>query len=154
MTKKKRERLYLFGGVFIAAAIAVGLTLTALSGSITYFYTPSDLAKLDAPPQRPIRLGGLVADKSVEYAQSGSGELVSFIIEDGAAAIRVSYAGILPDLFREGQGVIVEGRLVGADALNADTVLAKHDENYMPKEVADALKEQGHWQEEAQGPGY
>lgn len=151
MTKKKRARIALFGGVFLIAAAAAALTLTALSGSITYFYTPSELTELDERPTGPIRLGGLVADGSVEYAGRENGDIVSFTVTDGGANILVSYAGLLPDLFREGQGVVVQGRLVSDNQLTADNVLAKHDENYMPKEVADALKEQGRWQESEPG---
>ena len=147
MTLKKKQRLILFAGIFAAAAGAVALTLFALRGSVTYFYTPSELAELSEIPARPIRLGGLVANGSVSYAKAATGDIVSFAVEDGGAMVRVSYAGLLPDLFREGQGVVVQGRMTGDDVMKADTVLAKHDENYMPKEVADALKEQGVWQE-------
>ncbi|MEM8770670.1 MAG: cytochrome c maturation protein CcmE [Pseudomonadota bacterium] len=148
MKQKKRERLYMFGGAFIAAAGAVALTLTALSQSITYFYTPSELADLEEAPTRPIRLGGLVLDGSVKHPTGPtSGEQITFVVTDGGAEVRVSYKGLLPDLFREGQGVVVQGKLIGANDLVADNVLAKHDENYMPKEVADALKEQGRWKD-------
>jgi len=146
MKPNKQQRLVLFGGVFLAAAGAVALTLFALRGSITYFYTPSDLAALSEKPSGPIRLGGLVAMNSVEYMKAATGDVVSFTVEDGGADIAVTYAGLLPDLFREGQGVVVQGRLNDDGALTADNVLAKHDETYMPKEVADALKEQGVWQ--------
>jgi cytochrome c-type biogenesis protein CcmE len=152
MTKKKQQRLFLFGGIFVAAALAVGLTVTALSGSITYFYTPSQLAALDETPARPIRLGGLVADGSIAYANDAGGDRVSFVVTDGGADVRVAFAGILPDLFREGQGVVVQGRMDRSGAMTADNVLAKHDENYMPKEVADALKEQGLWQHDQAEP--
>lgn len=148
MTRKKQQRLFLFAGVFLAAAAALALTLSALSGSITYFYTPSQLAELGEAPDRPIRLGGLVADGSVAYESGAQGDVVAFTVTDGGADLRVSYAGLLPDLFREGQGVVVQGRLASADLLIADNVLARHDENYMPKEVADALREQGVWQQE------
>lgn len=147
--KKKQKRFLLFGGAFAAAAGAAALTLTALESSVTYFYTPSNLAALREAPARTIRLGGLVAAGSVSYENSDATDsIVSFTVTDGAADIRVSYQGILPDLFREGQGVVVQGRVISASLLKADNVLAKHDENYMPKEVADALKEQGHWQSE------
>ncbi len=154
---KKQKRFGLIFGVFIAAAIGVSLVLTALNESITYFYTPSELAGIP-PSSRPIRLGGLVMDGSVQHAQvpeaGGATRMVSFSITDGGATTTVSYAGILPDLFREGQGVIVQGRLGTDGVLVADTVLAKHDENYMPKEVADALKEQGRWKDEGDNAGY
>ncbi len=147
MTQKKKQRLILFAGVFAAAAGAIALTLYALRGSVTYFFTPSELAELTELPSRPIRLGGLVANDSVSYAKAPTGDIVSFTVEDGGATVLVSYSGLLPDLFREGQGVVVQGRMTGDSVMKADTVLAKHDENYMPKEVADALKEQGVWQE-------
>ncbi len=151
MSPKKQQRLILFGGIFLAAAAAVALTLFALRGSITYFYTPSELAALGETPSSPIRLGGLVADGSVAYAKAETGDVVSFTIEDGGSDVRVHFAGLLPDLFREGQGVVVQGRMTGARVMTADNVLAKHDENYMPKEVADALKEQGVWKEDETG---
>ena len=151
MTQKKRQRLIFFGGVFFAAAAAVALTLFALRGSITYFYLPSELAALDETPTSPIRLGGLVADGSVEYVKAETGDVVSFTVEDASAGIRVNFAGLLPDLFREGQGVVVQGRMTTDSIMTADSVLAKHDENYMPKEVADALKEQGVWKDEETG---
>lgn len=151
MTPRKKQRLYLFGGIFAAAAGAAALTLTALSGSITYFYTPSEIAALDILPETAIRLGGLVADGSVIQSSAPDGDMVVFAVTDGGAQIAVTFGGLLPDLFREGQGVVVEGRLGPGGTLAADNVLAKHDENYMPKEVADALKEQGVWQEEKPG---
>ena len=152
---KKQKRFALIAGVFAAAAVGISLVLTALSNSITYFYTPSELT--DAPfSSRPIRLGGLVMEGSLLTSQDSVNQkqTVSFVITDGGATTKVAYTGILPDLFREGQGVIVQGRLGADGVLAADTVLAKHDENYMPKEVADALKEQGHWQDDAAKPGY
>lgn len=149
MTKKTR-RLFLAIGIFAFAAAAVGLTLSALKNSITYFYMPSDVAALASKPARPIRLGGLVENGSVKYLnpenRSETNPVVEFAVTDGSASIKVAYAGLLPDLFREGQGVIVQGRFnEGGDLLRAENVLAKHDENYMPKEVADALKEKGYW---------
>lgn len=152
MTKKTR-RMFLAIGVFAFAAAAAGLTLSALKSSITYFYMPSDIAAMAQKPHSPIRLGGLVETGSISYpnAQSGADKnsLVEFNVTDGAETIRVVYAGLLPDLFREGQGVIVQGRFTDDGArLTADNVLAKHDENYMPKEVADALKEKGLWIEQ------
>ena len=150
MTKKKTRRLYLAIGAFAFAAAAVGLTLNALKGSITYFYLPSDIAAMASPPTSPVRLGALVGTGSIKYADAASSDggkpTVSFSVNDSANSIPVTYAGLLPDLFREGQGVIVQGRFVeGGTLLRADNVLAKHDENYMPKEVADALKDQGLW---------
>ncbi|NWG92448.1 MAG: cytochrome c maturation protein CcmE, partial [Parvularculaceae bacterium] len=123
----------------------LALTLTALKSTVAYFYTPSDLRELSSPPAGLIRLGGLVAPGSVKFGDDESAA-VNFIIRDETAETPVSYEGILPDLFREGQGVVVQGRLQHG-RLIASEVLAKHDENYMPKEVADALKEQGRWKE-------
>ena len=149
--KKKTRRLYLAAGAFVFAAGAVALTLNALKGSITFFYLPSDIAALAAKPTAAIRLGGLVEAGSLQYGETEeSGKPhVAFTVTDGETRINVAYVGLLPDLFREGQGVIVQGRFTpNGDHLDAETVLAKHDENYMPKEVADALKEQGVWQGE------
>lgn len=148
MTKKTR-RLYLAIGIVVFAAAAVGLTLTALKQSLTYFYMPSDVAALAERPATTIRLGGLVETGSVNYPKADdAAPEITFNVTDGEQTIAVSYAGILPDLFREGQGVIVQGRFAPDGSLKADNVLAKHDENYMPKEVADALKEKGVWQQE------
>jgi cytochrome c-type biogenesis protein CcmE len=145
MTKRGR-RVFFIGALFGAASLATFLVLTALKESVAYFYTPSDLAKLPEAPAGLLRLGGLVAPGSVSFAEGGEA-VVAFTISDETASRPVTYKGVLPDLFREGQGVIVQGR-VGADGVVvASEVLAKHDENYMPKEVADALKEQGRWKE-------
>lgn len=143
---KKQKRMGMIVTVLAIAGLAVALTLTALSQSVAYFYTPSELQALTAPPASTIRLGGLVEDGSVNYSEANSAS-VSFTVTDGGASTIVSYEGILPDLFREGQGVVVQGSLDADGLLVADTVLAKHDENYMPKELADALKEQGRWQD-------
>lgn len=144
---KKNNRILFLGGSFAAAAVAIGLVLTALNSSISYFYLPEDLAAVDEKPTRSIRLGGLVAKDSVEFAK-GNDASVSFYIEDAIARIPVTYNGILPDLFREGQGVIAQGTLDTNGRLIATQVLAKHDETYMPREVAERLKEQGIWQGE------
>ncbi|MGF1543406.1 MAG: cytochrome c maturation protein CcmE [Parvularculaceae bacterium] len=143
---KQRRRLALVGLVLAAAGIATALVLTGLSASVAYFYTPSDLAAAAEKPAGLIRLGGLVEQGSVQYAK-GDELAVDFAIEDGDARTPVVYRGVLPDLFREGQGVVVQGRLRPDGALSAVEVLAKHDENYIPKEVADALKEQGRWRD-------
>ncbi|WP_312417509.1 cytochrome c maturation protein CcmE, partial [Shinella sp.] len=116
------------------------LVMFAFSQSIAYFYVPGDLAKASVPPGTRIRLGGLVEDGTVKR---GEGSTVTFTVTDTLSTVPVTYTGILPDLFREGQGVVAEGTF-GADGLFiADTVLAKHDETYMPKDVADRLKAQG-----------
>ena len=145
MTKRTR-RIAFISAIVAVAAVAVALVLTALQSTVAYFYTPSDLEKLAARPQSVIRLGGLVAEGSVAFAP-GDDASVTFTIRDEIAATPVAYRGVLPDLFREGQGVVVQGRLGPDGALVASEVLAKHDETYMPKEVADALKKQGRWKE-------
>ncbi|OQW60724.1 MAG: cytochrome c biogenesis protein CcmE [Proteobacteria bacterium SG_bin9] len=144
MTRKQR-RLTMIGGAMIVLAIAAGLVLNALRDSILFFTTPAAAAEKQIPPGKRFRLGGLVESGSLVR---GDNLAVSFKVTDGAATLPVTYKGILPDLFREGQGVISEGSLDAAGVFRADTVLAKHDETYMPKEVADALKKQGHWKDD------
>ncbi|WP_407047966.1 cytochrome c maturation protein CcmE [Methyloraptor flagellatus] len=148
MTRKQR-RLTLIGIAGLVIAVAAGLVLYALNDRITFFSSPSDVAAQKTPPGGRIRLGGLVKEGSVVK----NGTTVRFEVTDMAASVPVTYTGLLPDLFREGQGVVTEGK-IGADGLfHADSVLAKHDEKYMPKEVADSLKQSGHWKEgEAGGP--
>jgi len=143
--KRKQKRMVLVAAGFACLAGAVALTLLAFSDKVTYFYSPSDLVAAELEPGTTIRLGGLVADGSI--AQEADGITTSFAITDGGETVPVRYTGVLPDLFREGQGVIVVGAEDPAGMFVATEVLAKHDENYMPKEVADALKEQGYWQE-------
>jgi cytochrome c-type biogenesis protein CcmE len=142
MTRKQRRMAMIAGGLVLLGA-ATFLVLTALRGSMVYFYSPSDIATNGVKPGQRFRLGGLVADGTFKR-QSGTD--VTFEISDGSKQFPVSYRGLLPDLFREGQGVIAEGTLDTGGKFVADTVLAKHDEKYMPREVADALKKQGHWQ--------
>ncbi|MBT9289101.1 cytochrome c maturation protein CcmE [Prosthecodimorpha staleyi] len=142
MTRKQR-RLTMIGTAGAVLALAAGLIFWALSDSVAFFNSPSDVMAKRLPPEQRIRLGGLVKEGSVVR---GEGTTVRFEITDKAVSIPVTYTGILPDLFREGQGVVAEGRMTGEGSFRADHVLAKHDENYMPKEVADSLKAQGHWQ--------
>ena len=144
MTRRQR-RLTMIGGSLAVLALAAGLVLNALRDSIVFFSTPSMAAEKHIPPGTRFRLGGLVENGSL---QRGDNLAVSFTVSDGSARLPVTYKGILPDLFREGQGVVAEGSLDQAGVFKADTVLAKHDENYMPKEVADALKKQGHWKDD------
>ena len=144
MTRKQR-RLVLIGGSLGVLALAAVLVLTALKDSIVFFNSPSDVVEKNLQPGSRIRLGGLVKPGSLER---GKQLAVRFEVTDGNRAIAVRYQGILPDLFREGQGVIAEGTIESGGGFKADSVLAKHDEKYMPKEVADALKKQGHWKEE------
>lgn len=138
--KHKRLSFVAIGGLLIAAAVT--LMLSAFEESIVFFRSPSDIAAGDVEGNERFRLGGLVAEGSMVAGENGQ---VSFEVTDTAENIAVSYTGILPDLFREGQGVVAEGRLIDG-VFVADEVLAKHDENYMPPEVAEALKEAGHWQ--------
>ncbi len=143
---RRRRRGVLIVGALGVLAVAVGLVLVALRDSIVFFHTPSDLSVKAVPIGQRIRLGGLVAMGSVKR---GTGADVEFAITDTAEQVIVHYRGVLPDLFREGQGVVTEGRLEDGKIFRADTVLAKHDETYMPPEVAKALKEKGLWQGDA-----
>ncbi|MGM4921719.1 cytochrome c maturation protein CcmE [Tardiphaga sp. 1201_B9_N1_1] len=143
MTRKQR-RLTMIGGALVVLAIAAGLVLNALRDSIVFFSTPQMVAEKQIPVGKRFRLGGMVEQGSLVR---GDNLAVSFKVSDGGATLPVNYKGILPDLFREGQGVVAEGAMDASGVFKADTVLAKHDENYMPKEVADALKKQGRWQE-------
>ncbi|MGZ3304270.1 MAG: cytochrome c maturation protein CcmE [Asticcacaulis sp.] len=138
---KARRRLSVFLIAAPALLLAVGLSLYALKGTAIYFYTPAQLLAADVPAGRTVRLGGLVKPGTVVKSP---GE-VRFVVEDKLKDVAVTYRGDLPDLFREGQGVVCEGTLSAADALTATQVLAKHDEKYMPKNVSDALKKQGKW---------
>jgi len=144
MTRKQR-RLVLIGGGLAVLAVAVALMLNAFRDSIVFFNSPSDVVERNIGPGTRIRLGGMVKDVSVALGDNLS---VRFEITDGKTEVPVIYRGVLPDLFREGQGVVAEGALDRAGLFNADTILAKHDETYMPKEVADALKKSGHWQDD------
>jgi cytochrome c-type biogenesis protein CcmE len=144
MTRKQR-RLALIGSGLGVLAVAAALVLSALKESIVFFNSPTDVIDKQVQPGTRIRLGGLVKPGSLARGDNLS---VRFEVTDGNRAVAVAYTGILPDLFREGQGVVAEGALDGAGLFRADTVLAKHDETYMPKEVADALKKQGHWKDE------
>ncbi|MBO0751005.1 MAG: cytochrome c maturation protein CcmE [Bradyrhizobiaceae bacterium] len=144
MTRKQRRFAMIAGGVGVLA-VAVLLVLFAMNDAIVFFNSPTDVVEKHVTPGTRIRLGGLVASGSLSR---GDALMVRFDVTDGNRTIPVTYQGILPDLFREGQGVVAEGTLDGSGVFKADNVLAKHDENYMPKEVADALKKQGHWKDE------
>lgn len=143
MTRKQR-RLVLIGSSLGVLALAAALVLSALTESIVFFNSPTDVVDKHIQPGTRIRLGGLVKPGTVER---GDNLAVRFEVTDGNRTIAVAYRGILPDLFREGQGVVAEGTLEAGGMLRADAVLAKHDERYMPREVADALKKQGHWKD-------
>jgi len=145
MTRKQR-RLILIGAALGVLGIAAVLVLTALRDSIVFFNSPTDIVEKNVAPGTRIRLGGLVAAGTVAR---GADLNVRFDVTDGNRTVTIAYRGILPDLFREGQGVVAEGALDTGGTFRAETVLAKHDETYMPKEVADALKRQGHWKDGA-----
>jgi cytochrome c-type biogenesis protein CcmE len=144
MTRKQR-RLTMIGGALAVLAIAAALVLNALRDSIVFFTTPAHIAEKNIVPGQRFRLGGLVQPGSLVR---GDKLHVKFEVTDGKAAVPVAFQGILPDLFREGQGVISEGALDAGGVFRADTVLAKHDETYMPKAVADELKKDGHWKDD------
>ena len=144
MTRKQR-RLVLIGGGVGVLAVAIALMLNALRDSIVFFNSPSDVIEKQVRAATRIRLGGLVKNGSVVRGNNLS---VRFEVTDGKNGIPVSYQGVFPDLFREGQGVVAEGALDRGGTFNADSILAKHDETYMPKEVADALKRSEHWKDE------
>ncbi len=141
---RKRRRLVLIGCGVGVLAVAVALMLNAFRDSIVFFNSPSDVAEKHIAPGTRIRLGGLVKAGSLVR---GDNLEIRFDVTDGNRDVAVAYQGVLPDLFREGQGVVAEGALDGAGLFEADTILAKHDETYMPKEVADALKKSGHWKD-------
>ena len=141
---RKQKRLSVIAGALAFLGAATALTFYALGQRTSYFYMPSDLAAATVEPGQRIRLGGLVEKGSVAR---GEGTSVAFAVTDTTSSVKVVYDGILPDLFREEQGVVTEGVIDAGGTFHADSVLAKHDETYMPKEVADSLKEKGVWQE-------
>ena len=140
--RPKHKRLVFVGVGLGILAFAAFLVLSAIRDSVVFFHTPTEVAEKQTAGDRRMRLGGLVEEGSVER---GQGAQTHFRVTDLANAVPVTYTGVLPDLFREGQGVVVEGRLRDG-VFVAEQVLAKHDENYMPPEVADALKKSGQWQ--------
>lgn len=147
MTRKGR-RLVLIGSALSVAAVAAALVLFALRDSVVFFYSPAEIAAKALGPGTRVRLGGLVEQGSLERHDDGS---IDFKVTDLTKTMSVSYKGLLPDLFREGQGVVAEGTLDGPGSLRAETILAKHDERYMPRDVADKLKKQGLWQAQQAG---
>ncbi|GAA2851358.1 cytochrome c-type biogenesis protein CcmE [Aminobacter aminovorans] len=144
---RKQKRLSVIAGALAFLGAATALTFYALGQKASYFYMPADLQAATLQPGQRIRLGGLVENGSI---LRGQGTQVEFGVTDSEKTVKVRYTGILPDLFREGQGVITEGSFGPDGEFIADSVLAKHDENYMPKEVADSLKAKGVWQETTQ----
>ena len=137
----RRRRMILVGLILIGVTAATALGLTAFQKNLLYFYTPTQVAAREVPQGYPFRVWGLVVKGSVQ--RDPQSLTVHFSVTDGAATVPVVYSGILPDLFREGQGIISIGQMNGSGVFEASEVLAKHDENYMPPEVADALKQQG-----------
>jgi cytochrome c-type biogenesis protein CcmE len=148
MTRKRRRLWAVLAGMG-ALGIAAGLVLTAMRDNLVFFYSPTELATRAAPLERQLRIGGLVEESSV--VRAADGKSVVFRVTDRANTVAVAYKGSLPDLFREGQGVVAEGVLQRDGVFRASSVLAKHDENYMPPEVADALKKSGRWRDGAAG---
>ena len=138
MTPKRKQRLILIASMVIGVGLAAGFALKAFKANLRFFYTPTAVAAGEAPADNLIRVGGLVTTGSVKRLPDGL--TVSFDLTYNKDTIKVQYTGILPDLFREGQGIVAHGKLQGNNLFVADEVLAKHDENYMPPEVADALK--------------
>ena len=141
--KPKRKRLWLLVGSLAVLGVAATLVLTALNDNIVFFFSPTQLAEKHPGPSQRLRIGGLVAEGSVKK----DGQEVRFVVTDLRKTVPVVYRGLLPDLFREGQGVIAEGTMGADGTFVAREVLAKHDEKYMPPEVANALKASGRWNE-------
>jgi cytochrome c-type biogenesis protein CcmE len=146
MTRKRRRLIVVLAGVGMLG-LATGLVLNAFSDNLVFFYSPTDLHTKAIPDGRRVRIGGLVQPGSVK--RLADGKTLDFTVTDGANAVPVTYGGVVPDLFREGQGVVIEGTLGRDGTFRAASVLAKHDERYMPPEVAEALKKSGHWQGES-----
>jgi cytochrome c-type biogenesis protein CcmE len=140
---RKAKRLTLIFGALAVLGLAAGLIMFALRDNIVFFYTPTQLAEKHPAPGARLRIGGLVKQDSLV---KGDGRDVSFVITDNDKELATTYTGLLPDLFREGQGVVADGVLGSDGKFRADSVLAKHDERYMPRDVAEALKKQGVWQ--------
>jgi cytochrome c-type biogenesis protein CcmE len=141
---RKRRRLWLLLACGIGVGSAAAISLSALSSNLVFFVSPSQLAQ-QPENRRSLRLGGLVEQGSVRHEVADGEPITTFSVTDGKAAVKVSYEGIVPSLFREGQGVVVLGTMQPGGVFRASEVLAKHDENYMPKDVAEALKKSGHW---------
>ncbi len=142
MIARKKRRLYFVLALLIAGAGGAGLAITALGDNVLYFYSPSDIAAKAPDSGTLFRVGGLV-----EAVEKQAGAFIRFSVSDGKASVMVEYKGVLPALFREGQGVVAMGALNESGTFQARQVLAKHDENYMPPEVVDALKRSGRWKE-------
>ena len=141
---RKQKRLAVIAGLAVVVALATTLVLVALRDQIVFFYSPSEVKERAVTAGTPIRIGGLVKEGS----WTRSGEVNDFIVTDGETEMAVRFVGIVPDLFKDGQGVVAEGAVTTDGSFAATSVLAKHDENYMPKEVVESLKERGEWQRE------
>ena len=141
MKPRHRRMIWILGGVS-ALAVAVGLVLNAFQSNLVFFFTPTQIAAGEAPKGKTFRIGGLVENGSLR--READGTQVSFRVTDNARTIQVAYKGILPDLFKEGRGVVAQGQVQPDGSFRASEVLAKHDENYMPPEAAEALKRAGH----------
>jgi cytochrome c-type biogenesis protein CcmE len=139
---RKQKRLLIIVGAGVVLAVALGLILTALSNQIVFFYTPSEALAKHVAVGQPMRLGGMVKDGSWKK----NGDDNTFVLTDGKGEVTAHFTGILPDLFREGQGIVAEGSMAGDGSFQATNVLAKHDENYIPKEIVDEMKKRGDWQ--------
>ena len=146
---RKRKRLTLIGAAMAVVALALGLILFALRDNVVFFYSPSELAEKNIKAGANLRVGGLVKPGSLVKL---GGDRIKFAVTDLKQDVTVSYDGALPDLFREGQGVVVEGQMAAPGEFRASTVLAKHDEKYMPRDVADKLKQTGVWKGEPNKP--
>jgi cytochrome c-type biogenesis protein CcmE len=149
---RKRRRLYVLLACGLGLGSASALALSAFSSNLVFFISPSQIADKAPPPGRLFRLGGLVEAGSVRHSTIDGHPEATFRVTDGRAAVRVDYAGVLPDLFREGQGIVALGAVAPDGSFHASEVLAKHDENYMPKEVVEALKKSGRWNPNAGPP--
>lgn len=144
---RKRKRLFAVLALVAGLGVAAALVLTAFSDNLVFFHSPSDVVEKHLPADKRFRVGGLVEQGSVKR----DGLVTDFVVTDLKHSVAIRYTGMLPDLFREGQGIVADGRLDRQGRFIASEVLAKHDENYMPPEVADALKKSGQWQHA--GPG-
>ncbi|MBB2495933.1 cytochrome c maturation protein CcmE [Aquipseudomonas ullengensis] len=150
MNAVRKKRLYIVLAILVGVSIAVGLALSALKENINLFYTPTQIANGEAPQDTRIRAGGMVSEGSVKRSTDTLD--IEFVVTDFAKNVTIRYHGILPDLFREGQGIVALGKLDANGVLVADEVLAKHDENYMPPEVTKALKDSGKLPSGAEAP--
>jgi cytochrome c-type biogenesis protein CcmE len=146
---RKQKRLALISGALGVLGLAVGMVLFALRDNVVFFYGPTEMAEKQVGPGLRLRIGGLVKAGTLTHLE---GKSISFDVTDGNHDVPVAYTGLLPDLFKEGQGVVAEGALDKGGVFRADSILAKHDERYMPREVADALKKQGTWQASSGAP--